>query len=386
MITRLRDGELLAKLVGFDSTSRHSNIPIADFICNYLDRPGVRIEREPSADGQKANLVITLGPDGQGGDAGLVLSGHMDVVPADEPDWCSDPFTLVERDGQYVGRGVCDMKGFLALATNAAAAADLSVLRKPLVLLFTYDEELGTVGARRFAETRHNGARLPRSVIVGEPTSLKVVRAHKGHVFMRVGLSGTSAHSAYPHLGENAIEPAARVVTALAGLGQALERERPPSSGLFPEVPYSCLSVTQIEGGSAVNVIPDRCEVGLSARLLPGVHSDDLVRRIRAAIGEVLGDTPYQFDVVSESPPLLLDEGAEIYRRLCAEVAQRDSHSASYTTDAGWFQTLGLDCAVFGPGTIDVAHKPNESLPVSEFGTAAGILGRIIHLSCESAD
>ena len=203
----LTDAELLAKLVAFDSTSSNSNLPIADFIRDYLDTPGVEIADNPNENGSKVNLLIRVGsPDHDDERSGLLLSGHMDVVPALEPDWQSDPFTLTETSDAYIGRGACDMKGFLAVAINAARRAVERRLRRPLVLLLTYDEELGTLGAQRFVETWDNASALPRNTVIGEPTSLRVVRMHKGHLVMRLTCHGRSAHSGYPQLGINAIE------------------------------------------------------------------------------------------------------------------------------------------------------------------------------------
>jgi Acetylornithine deacetylase/Succinyl-diaminopimelate desuccinylase and related deacylases len=279
----LDDRSLLARLIAFDTTSRASNLPLADFLCDYLDRPGVRIERNPSSDGGKTNLIIGAGPEADDRD-GLVLSGHTDVVPADEPDWRSDPFTLTESGDRYVGRGAADMKGFLALAVNRLAAVDPSRLRRPLLLLLTYDEEVGTLGARRFTETYAGAARLPRSVVIGEPTELRVVRAHKGMVRLRLTFRGQAAHSGYPHLGRSAIEPAARAIVALEGLRRTMETERPANADAFPKVPFAALNVGTVAGGSAANVIPDRCEMQLGIRLLPGMTVDAMAERVSETV------------------------------------------------------------------------------------------------------
>ena len=249
MPTALDDRSLLARLVGFDTTSRLSNLPLADFLADYLDRPGVRITRNPSPDGGKTNLIVAAGPE-RPGRAGLVLSGHMDVVPAEETDWRSDPFTLTEAGDRLVGRGAADMKGFLALAANRLAAIDPDALDAPLALLFTYDEEVGTLGARHFTETFPAADALPRSVIIGEPTELRVVRAHKGMVRFRLAFAGQAAHSGYPHLGRSAIEPAARAIVALADLRRAMAAERPPHGEVFPAVPYTALNVGTVRGGT----------------------------------------------------------------------------------------------------------------------------------------
>jgi acetylornithine deacetylase len=382
----LSDAELLARLIAFDTTSRNSNLPLADFLADYLDRPGVRIARNPSADGCKANLVAWVGPEPAGDRRGLVLSGHMDVVPAEEDDWQSDPFTLADGGDRWIARGVCDMKGFLALAANLAAeavTAGAEHWRAPLALVFTYDEEVGTLGAKRLTESFPEAAALPRSAVIGEPTSLRVARTHKGHFKLRITLHGVSAHSGYPHLGTNAIEPAGRVITALAALRQELAAETPPNRELFPEVPFVPLNVGTVHGGSAINVVPDRCVVEIGVRPLPGIGSAELIERVERAVRAAAAPFNPEIELLSDSPPLLLDETAPIHRHLCALVGQSAGSSVSFATDAGWLQRLGLDCAIFGPGSIEVAHKPNEHLPKSEFTTARGLLAQTIEKFCQ---
>jgi acetylornithine deacetylase len=378
--TALDDRTLLARLVGFDTTSRLSNLPLADFLADYLDRPGVRITRNPSPDGAKANLVVAAGPE-RPGRAGLVLSGHMDVVPAEETDWASDPFTLTEAGDRLVGRGAADMKGFLALAANRFAAIDPDSLDAQLILLFTYDEEVGTLGARRFTETFPSVGTLPRSVIIGEPTELRVVRAHKGMVRFRLVVTGQAAHSGYPHLGRSAIEPAARAIVALAELRRRMAGEHPPHGDVFPSVPFTALNVGTVAGGTAANVIPDRCEVDLGVRVLPGTSADDVGGRIADAVRDAIGDD-FTFECVSESPPMLLAPDAPVHRLLCDLVAQRDGASVMFATDAGWLQKSGFECVLFGPGSIEVAHRANEFLPIDQLARAGKILDQVVRRSC----
>lgn len=384
----LSEEALLARLVGFDSTSRNSNLPIADFLAEVLEATGARVERNFSADGTKANLVAWVGPEPGPARRGLVLSGHMDVVPAEEEGWESDPFELADRGDRWVGRGACDMKGFLALATGAAAALAAGYPgppRAPLALVFTYDEEVGTLGARRLAETYPRGAELPRSAVIGEPTSLAVARLHKGHLKLRVTLRGVAAHSGYPHLGVNAIEPAGRVIGALAELRRELEGETPPHREEFPEVPYVPLNVGTVHGGSAINVVPDRCAVELGLRPLPGMDSAALVARVEAAARRAaapLAAGAVEVEVLSDSPPLLLDHEAPVHRTLCDLLARPVGGSVSFATDAGWLQGLGLDCAIWGPGSIEVAHKPNEHLPKAQFAAARETIERLVLRLC----
>jgi len=328
-------------------------------------------------------VIAWIGPEPAGDRRGLVLSGHMDVVPAEEEGWRSDPFTLTDEGDHWVGRGACDMKGFLAVAANLAATADPRRWRAPLALVFTYDEEVGTLGAKRLTESFAAAASLPRNAVIGEPTSLLVARAHKGHFKMRALLRGVSAHSGYPHLGVNAIEPAGRVIVALTLLRRELEAESPPNRELFPEVPYVPLNLGTVHGGAAINVVPDRCAVELGVRPLPGIPSEELIERVSRAIREAAAPFEPEIELLSDSPPLLLDESAPIHRHLCGLVGQNVGRSVSFATDAGWLQQLDMDCAVFGPGSIEVAHKPNEFIPKAEFAAARGLLERTIQRFCQ---
>ncbi len=382
MAATLSDAELLARLVAFDTTSHRSNLDLADLLCDYLDRPGIGIARNPSPDGDKTNLVVTAGPavDPERRD-GLVLSGHMDVVPAEEPGWRTDPFELAETDDAWVGRGACDMKGFVALAVNAMARAAAGRLRHPLALLLTYDEEVGTLGARHFVDTWPAERPLPRRTVVGEPTSLRAVRLHKGHATVRLTFHGESAHSGYPHLGKSAVEPAGRAVCALADLRRALESEPCPHGEHFGEVPFVALNVARVRGGGAINVVPDRCEIHVGFRVLPGMEAAPVAARIRGAVARAVSE-PYDFDRLDEAPPLLLDGGDDLYRAVCGLVGQEETVSVSYATDGGWLATAGFDCLVWGPGTIEVAHKPNESMPKDEYARGSALLQRVVERFC----
>ncbi len=377
----LTNRDLLARLVAFDTTSHRSNLPLADFVADYLDLPGVDVRRQESPDGAKANLVIRLGPARPGPD-GLIVSGHMDTVPAEEPDWKSDPHTLTEREGRLYGRGASDMKGFLALAVNRARALAASpALTAPLVLVLTYDEEVGTLGARHFVEHWPDVAGLPRRALIGEPTSLRAVRMHKGHTKLRFIFTGESAHSGYPHLGRNAIEPAARAVTALAGLRDALSLERPALHEHFGNVPYVALNVGCIHGGSAVNVVPDRCVVEVGFRPLPRMDHATVIDRVREAVASAAGEMPFTMELTGESPAMI-GEVTELYDGLREAVEQREEITVSYTTDGGWFQRAGMECVVFGPGSIEVAHRPNEYLPMDDFTRAEPLLDAAVHTAC----
>ena len=379
----LSDTGLLERLVRFDSVSRNSNLPIADFLCNYLDGPTVQIHRNPSADGDKTNLLIWAGPEADVGTrAGLILSGHMDVVPADEDKWMSDPFVATARDGRWIGRGTADMKGFLALAANVFSEFEAHKASAPLGLLLTYDEELGTFGAKRFVETWTHPYPLPRNAIIGEPTSLRPIRMHKGHLTVRFTVFGQSAHSGLPHLGKNAIEPAATIVTALSALREEPEQERPETGAYFPEVPFLAINVGEIHGGSAINVVPDECHVDVGVRTLPQGDPDELIERMRATADAAVGVGGYTFTLLGNSPPLLLGRDAPIHQAVCEETLSQYGEGVAYATDAGWFQNLDMDCLIFGPGSIEVAHKPNEWISQADLVMAKEHLNHLVQRFC----
>jgi acetylornithine deacetylase len=384
----LPDLDLLRRLVAIDSTSARSNVPIAHELASYAEGTAASIEYLHAPNEEKANLLIRFGPEGDGG---LILSGHMDAVPATETTWESDPFTLTERDDRYVGRGAADMKGFLAVAMNAAidAAGTAESLRKPLYLLFTYDEEVGTLGARQFVQTWDRARPLPRCCIIGEPTSFRPVRAHKGHLKLRITTTGKSAHSGYPHLGDNAIEKARPVLDALAALRRELEAEPAEHAELFSDAPYVPLNIATIHGGTAVNIVPDRCAIEVGIRLLPGMSSEAMIDRVRRAYRphtaghdarQEAGESP-AVQVLSDSPPMLLDKSSDLYQAVLPYAAP-GPESVSFASDAGWLQSLGIDCLLFGPGAIEVAHRPNEFTPKDEFHRAGGILRELIARFC----
>src|SRR5829696_1515288 len=326
----LSDEALLSRLVSFDTTSHKSNREIASFICDYLDRRGVRIIRHPTPAGTKLNLIVSAGP--EDGDRGLVLSGHMDVVSAEPEGWESDPFTFTRRDGCYVARGAADMKGFLALAINRLAATAIPRLGHQLVLLFTHDEETGTLGARRLLEEPRVVPPLPRAAIIGEPTSLRVLRMHKGHLRLRLSFTGVPAHSGLPHLGVNAIEAAGRAIVAFAELRQSLERERPPNAEHFPEVPYVTLNVARVAGGGPINVVPADCVLEVGVRLLPGMSADEITGRARAVMQEAVSGVPFELVLLGETPPMMVPENAPILHLLAGELGQAGSGSAPFGT------------------------------------------------------
>lgn len=373
---------LLERLIAFPTVSHRSNLELSDFIANALDAPALRVHQQASGDGSKRNLVIEIGPqvDPEKRD-GLVLSGHMDVVPANESQWQSDPFALRDAGARLYGRGTADMKGFIALAVSLAAEFARRSLTSPLVLVLTRDEEVGTRGARQLAMEWSRA--LPRNAVIGEPTSLRPVRMHKGHASFRVELHGRAAHSAYPHLGKNAIGLAAKTVAALEGLADELRDERAPTSRFFGDVPFVPLNVGTIAGGRAINIVPDACCLEFGLRALPGMDTEALFARVRERLAAALPSGAYECELVDESPPLLLDAEAPIHRHVCELMGSSVDEGASYATDGGWLQQLGLDCLIWGPGSIEDAHRPNEFVTRGELERAEAYLRRLIAIHCE---
>ena len=274
------------------------------------------------------------------------------------------------------------MKGFLALAVNRLAAAHGDRLRRPLALLVTYDEEIGTLGARAYAEAGGGSIPLPSRTIVGEPTGLRPVRLHKGHLRLRLVTTGVSAHSAYPDGGRSAVEPAARAIVALAGLDRRLRGQSSRVADRFPEAPFSSLNVGRVVGGTAANVVPDRCEVLLGLRLLPGADPAGMTARVETTLREAIGDAGWELETVGLSPPMESSPDSDLFRVLQAEADDSTDRGVAFATDAGWLERLGHDCVIFGPGSIEVAHRPEEWIGAAELARAGEVLDRQIARWC----
>ncbi len=376
MKAALSDLDLLARLVALDTTSRLPTRPLGDFVVDYLASPNLRRERFDCGNGQE-NILLSVGPECREGE-GLLLCGHVDTVPADEPEWTSDPRELRRLDDRVVARGACDMKGFDALAINLMREASERPPREPLQLLLTCNEEIGTLGAAAFAASWQRERSLPRQALVGEPTSMRVVRGHKGHLTIAISIAGVAAHSGFPHKGVNAIERAGAVIGALAVVRKQLTAKRTAESVLFPEVPFPVLTTARIHGGSAINVIPERCDIDVGVRLLPGMESGPFMEHLRSAVEAVVPDGAVSVTLRNETPAFATPADRPLHRELCALLGQSEECGVGFGTDAGRLATLGLDCVIWGPGDISNAHKPDEWMPLNEFEQASRLLRSLV--------
>jgi acetylornithine deacetylase len=361
--------QILRDLVAFDTTSRRSNLDLIGYVQDYLERHGVASRLVMDATGRKANLWATIGPEADGG---VVLSGHTDCVPVDGQDWRTDPFALTERDGRLYGRGACDMKGFLASVLAAVPDFVAGPLPRPVHLAFSHDEEIGCVGVRSLlAELAEAGPR-PAFCIVGEPTSMQVVTGHKGGRSYRCRFEGLAAHSSLAPQGVNAIEYAAELVLFLRGIGEGLAAG--PQDADY-DVTHSTLSVGLIQGGTAINIVPAACELTFEFRNLAEVDQEAIFRRIEGfALGELLTrmrarhpGAAIRFEQVFEYPAHAIPADDPLVTRMKHIVGPNDHSKVAFGTEAGLFlRELGLPTVVCGPGSIAVAHKPDEYVDRSQ--------------------
>jgi len=368
---------ILEKLIAFDSVSTRPNRPLIDWVADYLSSLGVDAFVQPNGDGTKANLYATIGPDQEGG---IVLSGHTDVVPVDDQIWRHDPFTLKENDGRLFGRGAADMKGFVALALALVPALVNRPLTSPIHLAFSYDEEVGCLGVPHLVDHILKNLPKPKLAIIGEPTMMRPVNAHKGVQTYRTIVTGRDAHSSLSYLGANAIVPAAEIVAVLDATARDFEHRADPNSGFDP--PWSTLNVGLIEGGTALNIIPKRCVVSWDYRPLPGEDTTTALAPIWASIDtEILPRLRERFPNASIETEKLCDvpgmvpdpEGiAESLAR--SLTGANESGTVPFGTEAGVFQQAGISTVVIGPGDIAQAHQPDEYLTKAQLTAGASFL------------
>ena len=373
------DIQLLAELVAIDTTSCRSNTPAIELACSKLQVPGVELIRMPVHE-DKENLVAIVGTLDGSGD-GLVLAGHLDCVPAGT-GWASDAFTLTEREGRLHARGACDMKGFDALAINLVREAASRELAHPLVLMLTCDEEVGGFGAKALAESWPDDRRLPKATVIGEPTSMHVVRMHKGFLKIRLIVEGENGHTGNPAIGHNAIAPMGRAITELERMRTELLELRTPTSAAFGSLGSPVLSLVGIDGGEAWNMTPDRCTLDIGLRLLPDQDRDEWIDRLRAQLAVVLDGERWTLELMNETPSMMTSADARLHQTACKLLGQTEDLGVSYGTDGAWLQQLGLECVVVGPGDIAVAHQPDEFMPSAEYAQGREFMLALIEEFC----
>ena len=353
--------DILKALVAFPSVVGTANGAIVEWIRTYLDTFGIEARILAGPEGDRANLFATIAPVDR---PGYILSGHMDVVPADEAGWSNDPFVLRSDGERLYGRGTSDMKGFLTAVLATVPALCAMPLARPIHLAFSYDEEAGCRGVPHLLARLPDLCAPPLGAVIGEPSGMQPVLAHKGKAAARVTLRGRAGHSSRPDLGLNAVHAMAGVLQAAVSAARALQGG--PFDPAF-EPPYSSLQVGTIRGGQAVNIIPDLCTAEIEARAISGVDPTGLLSPVRVA-AEAMAAQGFgvEWEMLSAYPALALSRSAPL-AGLVAELAGREPLAAvSYGTEAGLYQRAGIDAIICGPGDIARAHRPDEYILAGE--------------------
>ena len=378
--------ELISKLVSFATVSRDSNLELIEFVRAYLDEHGIESRLVPSDDGAKANLYATIGPMVEGG---VVVSGHTDVVPVDGQPWNTDPFTLVQKDGRLYGRGTADMKSFHAVALALLPEMLGRKLQRPIHLALSYDEEIGCLGAPRMIERIASELPRSRAVLVGEPTSMCVVNAHKSLTGLETVVTGHEAHSSQTHRGVSAVMTAARLIAFLEDM--ARENAGGTPSGMPFEPPFSTIHVGTVQGGTATNIISRECRFTWDMRCIPEDDPQIFLDRFAEFCGDqILPDMRAiapEADIVTHiwaSAPALEPEPDGEAEMLAKQLTGYNSTDVvAYLAEAGQFQQAGFSTVLCGPGSIDQAHQPNEYIETSQVDECVGFFHRLIDLQTQ---
>ena len=373
--------DMLARLVSFDTTSRDSNLALVRFVEGYAESHGVKSRRIPNPEGTKANLLITIGPDEPGG---VILSGHTDVVPVDGQDWTTDPFTLTEADDKYFGRGTSDMKAFSAVILARLPEFVRHPLKTPVHIALSYDEEVGCLGVRPMIAEIIKSVPKPKLAIIGEPTEMKVVNAHKGIRSFRTTVTGREAHSSQTDKGVNAVMIAAELIMHISALAEEM-RQRGDASGRF-DPPYTTVQSSTIQGGTALNILAHHCMFQWEFRYLPGSSNQDIADKFMAYARDVvlprMRKIAPETDIVTTPrahvPPLLAKEACPAEALAKQLTGRNHAEAVAYGTEAGLFQEAGIPSVICGPGSILQAHKPNEFIEISQVAACEIFIKRLI--------
>lgn len=373
---------ILGDLIAFPTVSVESNLDLIRYAARHLEALGADIKLFEDDTGAKANLFATIGP---WVDGGIVLSGHSDVVPVAGQDWTSDPFTMIEKDGQLFGRGTCDMKGFIAAALAVAPNFAKAELSRPIHFCFTYDEESGCLGAQALMKDLKRLDIKPSVAIIGEPTEMRIIEGHKGCYEYTVDFTGLGGHGSLPDQGVNAVEYAVRYVSRLMVLREELKARAPEDSPFDP--PWTTVSIGRLTGGIAHNVIPSACTLdwemrpirqadGIWVKEAMGRYIDD---ELRPAMKAVSAEADIVTTIVGEVEGLEPVPDSDAVRIFSELTGANRTDVVSFGTEAGLFQQLGISTIVCGPGSIEQAHKPDEFVSKDQLGQAVSMLQRLVH-------
>lgn len=375
----LSAAEMTKALIAFDTTSRGSNLGLIDFAQELIEQAGGRCRRTHDAGGAKANLFATFGPDGNGG---IVLSGHTDVVPVDGQDWSSDPFDAVVKDAKLFGRGASDMKGFIGTALSLLPQIAAAKLARPLHLALSYDEEVGCVGVTGLLEDLKAQGVRPALAIIGEPTLMAIVGAHKGGAKMVTTCHGREGHSSAPERGANAVMMAGEFVAMLDSVWNELRADPDPRF----DPPHSTVQATVIQGGTAVNILAREADVTWEYRCLPDRDPRNILDRVeQRARSDILpkyraraAEADFRTRIHAVYPGLRMDEDSPAVVLARELTGANRVEAVSYGTEAGHFQAYGIPAVICGPGSIEQAHRPDEFVALSELDACAAFLRKVI--------
>ena len=375
----MKPTEMLKTLVGFPTVSKDTNLPLIDFVDDWLRENGVEAVRILNDVGTKANLYATIGPMVEGG---VVLSGHSDVVPIDGQPWDTDPFELTQNEDKLYGRGTCDMKGFSAIALSLVP--EMKFLRKPIHIALSYDEEIGCLGAPRLIKQMKEQIPQPAAVIVGEPSMMDTVTAHKGLSAFRTVVTGYEAHSSQTHRGVSAVMNAARLINWLSERDSHFKDSTPINNGFSPH--HTTVHAGVVHGGTALNIISRKCEFLWDVRTIPDGPAANVYSEFQEYCNDILLPTmrsvhkgaDIQTTVLADVPPMreILDNPA---LKLAQDLTGNTVRSrVAYVAEAGQFQEAGFPTVICGPGSIDQAHQPNEFISINQMEQGEQFLRKLI--------
>ena len=375
--------EWLAHLVAFDTTSRNSNLALIESVEAWLGGVGVTSTRIPATEGGKANLLFSIGPQVAGG---VVLSGHTDVVPVDGQDWSSDPWTLAERDGRLYGRGSADMKGFIATGLSRVPRMLVADLKRPIHFALSYDEEVGLLGAPSLIETLMASVPRPSVVVVGEPTGMRIVERHKGIMGLRTTVLGHEAHSSQTHLGVSANMVATRLMFRIVEIADRLAANGVPN-GFEP--PNATVTIGVVRGGTAPNILARECSFIWDIRSVSPSETRNVYDEVVAYASQLDVDIRARFpdcgirtEILSDVPPLTGKGNAPALQLVARLTSASEYDVASYVSEAGLFEQVGLPTVICGPGWIAQAHQPDEYLELAQLAAGEAFMDRLVEASC----